>query len=405
MDILGYAFADFASNKFKTMMSSLGIIIGVMAIVVMLTLGDGLYSGVSDQFGDLQLDTMFILPIDTSVQQGTMSFSVTMAEKPKPPAKFTDRDVNLLRTTEGVKEVQPKISVSGNVTYGADSRRVTVQGIIPQYEDKMAESVDKGRFLSPSDKNSVILGSKVANGTFGKVIRPGSYITISNFYTGESQTYTVAGVLKEMNGSILTGDPNSYIYMTTEGIKGFSDQDTYTEIWVQADSVETATEVGDRVSETLKKFHRNEGYTVLTQKMFASAINQIFDLIKYTLAGIGAVSLLVGGIGIMNVMMLTVKERVKEIGLMKAVGATTTDVRLIFLTESALLGFISGLIGVGIAVLVAGIVGSLAQLPMDASAQNILLGIAFGLFTTTIAGVYPANQASKLDPIEALRTE
>jgi putative ABC transport system permease protein len=201
------------------------------------------------------------------------------------------------------------------------------------------------------------------------------------------------------------GDPNSAVYMTKAGLKGISDQDTYSMIGIRAESVESADTTAKNVENALARLHRNEAYMVLTQKMFADAISQIFNIIKYTLAGIGTVSLVVGGIGIMNVMMLTVKERVKEIGLMKAVGATTTDVRLIFLTESALLGFISGLIGVAIAEIVALIVGNFIGLTMSVSMQNALLGIGFGLFITTIFGVYPANQASRLDPIEALRTE
>nr|WP_255668509.1 ABC transporter permease [Methanocella sp. CWC-04] len=399
MDILGYAFADFASNKFKTMMSSLGIIIGVMAIVVMLTLGDGLYQGVSQQFGDLELDTMAVMP-------GSMFMGQEMRDVvQKPPAKLTDRDVSVLLNTPGVLEVSPLISASSVATYKEENRTVSVSAVIPQYETRLADSVDKGRFLSPSDKYVVVLGSKVANGTFGKVIRPGSYMTLTNPYTGKSQDYVVAGVLKERNASILVGDPNSAIYMTMTGVKGISDQSTYSYIGIRADSVETAEETADNVRDSMKRLHRNEDYMVMTQKMFADAINEIFNLIKYTLAGIGAVSLLVGGIGITNVMMLTVKERVKEIGLMKAVGATTANVRIIFLTEAGLLGFISGVIGIALAWAISAIVGNLAQLPMDMSIQNILIGIAFGLFTTVIAGVYPANQASKLDPIEALRTE
>ena len=117
------------------------------------------------------------------------------------------------------------------------------------------------------------------------------------------------------------------------------------------------------------------------------------------------VSLVVGGIGIMNVMMLTVRERVKEIGLMKAIGSTTMDVRLIFLMESALLGAISGLIGVMIAWIVAVLAGYFIDMSMPMSLQNVAMGVGFGLIITVVFGVYPANQAARMDPIEALRTE
>ena len=396
-DVLEYAFTDFTSNKFKTMMSSLGIIIGVLAIVAMLTLGDGLYNGISGQFGNLELDTMVVLPISINAMSGQ--------GVAHPPAKLTDRDVNLILGTAGVKEVTPEISIGAMANYKGENRTVAVSGVMPQYDTTSKQKVDKGRYLSPSDVNAVVLGSKTANGTFGREVRTGSYITLSNPYTGKSQDYVVVGIMQERNGSILAGDPNTAIYMTKAGLKPLSSQDTYSYIAIRSDSVENAPEVANNVDRALKNVHRNEDYAVLTQKMFVDAIDQIFSLIKTTLAGIGAVSLVVGAIGIANVMMLTVRERVKEIGLMKAIGATTGDVRVIFLSEALLLGLFSGVVGVLLSMVAAAIVSHFAGLSLGVSWQNAALGIAFGLVTTVVAGVYPANQASRLDPIDALRTE
>jgi putative ABC transport system permease protein len=401
--VLEYAFSDFSSSKFKTMMSSLGIIIGVMAIVVVLTLGDGLSSGVSKQFGNLDLDQMIIVPAATQ-SNGGISYTYDQASQ-KPPATFTDRDVSLLMGTTGVVEVNPRIIESGIVTFSGDNRSLSIQGVRPASEQKLAQGMDKGRFLSSSDAYSVVLGSKVANGTFGKILRTGSVITITSPMTGKSHQYAVVGIMKESNGSIVTGDPNSNIYMTTEGITGFSSASSYSEILVRAESPTLAQQTADNVKESLNRLHRNEGFTVITIQSFSQAINSIFDYIKYILAGIAAVSLVVGGIGIMNVMMLTVKERTKEIGLMKAIGATTGNVRLLFLAESSMLGVVSGVIGLVLAFIISAIVGNLIGMAMPVSLTNMLIGIGFGFLTTTIAGVYPANQAAKLDPIDALRTE
>ncbi|HMK46019.1 MAG TPA: ABC transporter permease, partial [Methanocella sp.] len=339
-DVLEYAVMDFTSNKFKTMLSSLGIIIGVLAIVAMLTFGDALQAGVSSQFGSLELDTMAVIPgtINMGAGPGTAV--------QKAPAKLTDRDVNIIMGTPGVKEVYPEISAGGIVTYKGENRSLSVVAVEPQHMQRYATLVDKGRYLTTADTNSVVIGSKVANGTFGKRIAIGSYINITSPYTDKSQSYLVAGIMQERNGSILTGDPNSEIIMTRAGIKTLTDQDTFSYIAVRSDTVDGASQTATNVENALQYVHRNEGFSVLTQKMFVDMISSVFSLIKTTLAGIGAISLVVGAIGIMNVMMLTVRERVKEIGLMKAVGATRSDVRVVFLVEAVLLGLFSGTVGV-----------------------------------------------------------
>ena len=192
----------------------------------------------------------------------------------QPPAKLTDRDVSIVLGTPGVTEVYPEITLGypGQLQgreqdHDRERHRPPVRGASRQ--------VDKGRYLSPSDKYSVVLGSQVANGTFGREIRTGSYITITNMYNGKSQDYVVAGVMKERNASILVGNPNTAIYMTKAGLKALSDQDTYSYIGVRADSVQSADSVAKDV-ERRSAVHRNEGFSVLTQKMFADMITQVF---------------------------------------------------------------------------------------------------------------------------------
>jgi len=161
----------------------------------------------------------------------------------------------------------------------------------------------------------------------------------------------------------------------------------------------------EKMKNDLERYHKDEAYDATTARDMLASLMSVLSMIKYALAGIGAISLLVGGIGIANVMMLTVKERIKEIGVMKALGATTRDIRMQYLLEAGVLGAVSSLIGILLGVAVSYLIGSLASLPSAITYQSILLGALFGVVTTTIAGVYPANRAAKLDPIEALRAE
>jgi len=407
-DVLMLAIEDFRSTKFKTLMSSLGIIIGVIAIVVILSVGEGLYSGVSESFGDLQVNTIIIIP-------GALGFSTTgdmsdfggTAQVEKPPAELTGRDVRIIENIIGVENVGPRVNWQGNMEFRGDARSVSVIGLLPHAEDVLASNVENGRFLMDNDRTGIVIGASLAEDAFSSPLRPGMQVTITNPYSQETENYRIVGVLKEAGGTfdLFGGSRDITVYMTSQGLQEVHKFGSYSQIVATVEDLDEVEEVQERIEEKLDVIHRNEEYTAIAQKSVLEIVDRIFAMILITLLGIGSISLIVGGIGIMNVMMLTVQERIKEIGVMKATGATRRDILTLFLTESGMLGLISGIVGVVLGVVFSLVVGSLGNLPVSITVPMMLIGLAFGLGTTLFAGIYPASRASKLDPIQALRSE
>jgi len=221
--------------------------------------------------------------------------------------------------------------------------------------------------------------------------------------------FKVVGVLEqEQQSSLMRGaNPNNQMYITHKAMKELEGRDNYYYGTFQVTVLDPSQvdSVIDKIKMELKRYHKNEAFDATTARDMLSSLMNILTMIKYALGGIGAISLVVGGIGIANVMMLTVKERIREIGVMKALGATTRDIRVQYLLEAGALGLVSSLIGIAIGVMASMAIGSLGGLPSLVTPQSIVAGLLFGVLTTTIAGVYPANKAAMLDPIDALRAE
>jgi len=404
-DVLGFAIADYWDNKVKTFLSCLGIIIGVAAIITLLTVSAGVFDGLTERFTSIETDTIVVYPHTYKGIGASLTDQGNVPKARLPQAQLTDRDVDLIRNVSGVAAVYPEISTAEDVTYRNESVNVEqVKAVVPgmsRYSDMLAS----GRFLSSSDTNAIVIGCNIANGTFSGEVKIGSVLTIYNHNRDRSQQYTVVGVLRQINTSSVTGNPNSAIFMTPAGFGRIDARTTYTSVVVKASSVTGVKAAARDINSTLAAVHAGEDFSVVSSEALTETISRVFDMITYVLTAISAISLVVGGIGIMNVMLLTVKERVKEIGLMKAVGATGRDIRLIFITESITLGIFSGVAGVALAAALSALIGSLADIPVTMTPWNAVIGLGFGIFTTSIAGVYPASQAAKLDPIEALRTE
>ncbi len=398
-DALEFVFLSFSGEKFKTVMSSLGIIIGVAAIVVMLSVGEGLITGVSSAFGDMDLNMVQVIP---------GGFEPAGAGRPMKNAVLDDRDVAILEGVIGVESVSPRRSTGALMEFRSDERNVGVVAITPSKESKIADTIEAGRFLSDSDRSGMVLGYDIANKMFDMKINPGSHIILTNSLINTSIDYKVVGVLEDVEQmSILGGSSNSQIYITHPSMKNLLDIQEYSfssiNVWVE--DQDTIPETIERMDKSLQRTHRNEKYTIFDQSGFLENLTDLLNQIKYGLGGIGAVALVVGGIGIINVMMLTVTERIKEIGVMKAVGANKGDIRTLFLIESGILGLVSGLIGVSLGGGLAYLISVLGNFPSTVTLTSILIGLAFGLVTTVIAGVYPASRAARLDPVEALRAE
>lgn len=398
IDAIRQVFLNFNSSRFKTIMSSLGIMIGVISIVVMLSVGEGLQTGVGKSFSGMNLDVITIYPGNLELANGNQGKLIY-----KKPAEFKDKDVHELENIAGVKYVSPRTSATLSMKFRDEERSMSVLGISPNKEQYITR-LDKGRFLIDSDKAAIIIEDEIANKMFKTLLNPGTHLTIINKNNDIEKKFSVVGILNETNKASPAG---AKVFITHDALKDLLNikNYSYSEILVTVDDQRQIESISTKIDESMKRLHKDESYTLFMMKSILKGIDQILVMIKIALGGIGSISLIVGGIGIINVMMLTVKERIKEIGIMKAVGATQKDIRTIFLLESGLIGFVSGIIGIIIGSFISTLISMVGAIPVEVTWKSLLIALSFGIITTTIAGVYPANKASYLDPVDALRAE
>lgn len=404
--VLRVAVSSLAAHTMRSILTMLGIVIGVAAVIALVAVGKGAQAQVVSQFQSLgsNLVTVTAMPSFGFSQSGLQQSSRTL----------TMSDVNAIQSlATSVSLVAPLYSTNATVTYGGSTTSTTINGVTAAYATVRNTTVSRGRFLTQEDNDNmamvVILGTSVVEDLFGSsdVNAVGETVRINR------QNYEVIGVLKSKGQSGPQNQDDVILMpLRTAQLKlGGAGTNSVRSINLQ---VRTADEMGlaqAQVTAILRTLHglatgADNDFLVQNQADILSSVEETSGTFTTLLGSIAAISLLVGGIGIMNIMLVSVTERTREVGLRKAVGAKRGDILVQFLTEAIVISVLGGVIGV-----VLGVVGAQVITPLLSSSQavvtsqSVALALAVSLGIGVFFGLYPANRAASLNPIDALRYE
>ncbi len=389
--LLKSALADFRHDKVRTALTSLGIMIGVLSVVMLIALGLGLKNYIQKQFQNLGANLILVLP-GQGISGGPGPGLVGGAE-------FDEKDITALKRVEGLQYVVPAVFKSVAVEAGTEEKTGYLLGVNEDYFDLIGVKILSGeRFIRTEVGNRAkvaVLGYNIADQLFeepadgvGKNIRLGGLrlrVIGVNEKTGDN----------EQDKAVIMP------YTTTYG--SLNPKKTFWSIYLGVPNEEAVKGVKEEAEQILLRRYKADEFEITEQAEILSTINQIFGVINIVLIAIGSISLLVGGIGIMNIMYATVTERTKEIGIRRAIGATKRDILSQFLTESIVLSFLGGIVGLILAILIVAVVRIWFPVAINFLAVIIAIGVssAIGIFF----GVFPAKKAADLSPIEAIRYE
>lgn len=388
------------TNKMRSFLTMLGIIIGISSVILLIAIGNGLKTYITSQLEDLGANAVFVVPGEFEVGSGQGQQSGMMGAGASAP-KFTFQQLKeLQKNGQSIKAAMPYIESNGTIKYKGKTKISQVTGVSSEYPQIRDHQAEEGSFFSASQYNSAkkvaVLGSSVAAEFFSQVSPIGQKITISD------QRYTVVGVLQE-KGAFGNIDMDNQVFIpATTAMRQF-DLEYIQSFWVESKSAQTVPATKQEIKTILGRHLKDNEFSTIDTKSILNVISQVLGTLTIALAGIAAISLIVGGVGIMNIMLVSVTERTREIGLRKAIGATPQNILHQFLIEAAFLSFLGGLVGI-----LAGVGGALLInrfFTTTITGWSILLAFGVSSSIGLIFGVAPAAKAAKLNPIDALRYE
>jgi len=392
LELFNRAIENLKRQKLRSLLTLLGIIIGIGSVVALISIGDGFNKSVEKEFEKLGSNTLIILPGSSLVGSAF--------------AKLDEKDVDRIESVRGVESATPIYLSAQTVKFKEEEKVVLILGIDTKKQELLADlgilEIGEGRMLSQSDNLSVLVGSRFSENTFESELKLKQNLSFG------SDSLKIVGITRPAGqsfGAMFDGA----VVMNYEALEdSIGTKLTPFRIFAKAVNKDEVLEVKQRIKDTLERAHGKEDVQVMTASQIQETALSVLGLIQLVLVFIAAISLVVGGIGIMNTMLMAVLERTKEIGIMKAIGATNTTVLSLFLSEAGIIGLIGGLIGylLGLTIaLIGGIAASSSGIDLIIEFDPMLLlgSLTFAFIVGVVSGYIPAQRAANMEPVEALR--
>ena len=390
------------ANKMRSMLTTLGIVIGTAAVIAVVSIVQGFSQVITNEVQNLGSNTIIVSPFRPPGKEAEKLGKIVMT--------YEDGEA-IMRTCPSVTVATPLVQQVGEVKFQDESAQYPIIGVQPVFQDVRNYYVDRGRFFGALDESERTNTCVIGHGVMSELKLPTNPIGKDLLIGGKA--FRIIGIM-EPKGELLGEELDKFVmmpYATAIALWGHDVADN-TAFLVRARTPEVVDQAADEIENTLRVRHRlrpdqPNDFKVSTQKEFLKTINKIANGVTYVVAGVVSIALLVGGIGIMNIMLVSVTERTREIGVRKAVGARRSHILLQFVIEAVTLALVGGIIGILMGIATGAVVAKLIPnwpgffIPMWALVLSFGFSSAVGLFF----GIYPAAKASRLDPIESLRYE
>lgn len=392
-EIFRVAVRNLSHQKTRTALTLLGVVIGIAAVIALVSVGRGLEASVRDSLESLGPNRIIVTP------QGVNGFG-----PPVTVQGLTDKELRIVERNRKVEKVLPVVFKSFPVKYSGETKSISITGVPPESEDFFSDvrtfELSEGRPFLPGDRNVAIIGYRISEEAFTSTVGVRSKISILG------KDVRVIGIMKPTGSQ----QDDSGILIPIDMMREITGNDEEISA-ILAKVREDPKGAAQEIEKDLEDLHDEKLFVVLTTEQLISQINSVFGIISLVLVSIASISLVVAGFGIMNTMLMAVIERTREIGIMKAIGATDSRILAMFVAESSVVGLIGGVVGtiIGYAVsfALAGATVTFFNLNLAIEVDPVITAgiLVFSTLVGTVSGAYPSWRAARLDPVEALRHE